>query len=108
MYWYEYAWIQVSMISEEFMIKYKIHLLLKNWYIYVKICKGMYRLPQAGRIPQDLLQKKLSKYKYLPALITDGFWHHKTQPINFTLVVDDFGVKCIGQKHAKNIKSSLE
>ena len=35
-------------------------------------------------------------------------WSHKTHPIQFTLVVDDFGVKYVGKEHAMHLKSVLE
>ena len=58
---YEYLRIQVYMISEEFMIKYNLHLLVHNGYIYVDIRKGIYGLTQDSRISQYQLQKDLTK-----------------------------------------------
>ena len=40
---------------------------------------------------------------YLP-----GLWKHDTRPIQFTLVVDDFGVKYEGEEHALHLKQALE
>ncbi len=37
-----------------------------------------------------------------------GLWKHDTRPIQFTLVVDDFGVKYIGKEHAQNLKNALK
>ena len=62
MYQYEYVCIPVSMIQEKFIIKYNLYPLVHKGYINVDIWKGMYRLPQSGRITQDCLQKHLSKY----------------------------------------------
>jgi hypothetical protein len=64
-----------------------------NGYIYICIGKGMYGLPQAGRLANNLLIMRLSPHGYHPVKHTHGMWHHKTSPITFTLVVDDFGVK---------------
>ena len=69
------------MIPEEFIIKYNLHPLVHTIYIYIDIRKGMYRIPQAGCIAQDCLQKHLEKYNYLPDPITDGLWTHKIQSI---------------------------
>ena len=33
---------------------------------------------------------------------------HKTRPIRFTLVVDDFGVKYIGKQHAEHLMGILK
>ena len=37
-----------------------------------------------------------------------GLWQHKWRPVQFTLVVDDFGVKYVGEKHALHLKQTLE
>ena len=90
------------------MINYNIYLLVNNGYIYVNIHKGMNVLPQAGRISHDHLQKHLAKYNYLTDPITSVLWSHNTQSINFTLVVDGFEVKKLGQEHTKHFKNSLK
>jgi len=61
--------------------------------IYCEITGGMYGLPQAGVIAQELLEKRLSEYGYQQSKIINGFWMHKTRRICFCLVVDDFAVK---------------
>ena len=38
----------------------------------------------------------------------NGLWKHNSQPINFTLVVNGFGVKYLGKEHALHLKESLE
>ena len=38
----------------------------------------------------------------------NGLWKHNSRPINFTWVVDDFGVKYSGKDHALHLKASLE
>ena len=35
-------------------------------------------------------------------------WKHDWQPVQFTLVVDDFGLKYVGEEHAKHLKAALE
>ena len=59
----------------------------------------MYGLPQAGRIAHDDLVKHLQPYGYRPSSKTLGLWTHDIQPINFTLVFDNFGVKYLGKDH---------
>ena len=53
----------------------------------------MYGLPQADNIANDKLKVHLSKFGYEPAPITPGLLWHQTCPLQFSLVVDDFGVK---------------
>jgi hypothetical protein len=57
----------------------------------------MYGLKQSGLLANQLLQTRLAPFKilfgYYPAHHTPGLWLHKTRPISFTLVVDNFAVK---------------
>ena len=41
------------------------------------------------------------------ALNTPGLWTHSSRPIAFVLVVDDFGVKCVGEEHARRLLNIL-
>jgi hypothetical protein len=70
---------------------------VKNRYIYLEISRAVWGLPQAGILAIKLLQKWLLPHRYYECNNTPGLWKHKTWPIMFTLVVDDFGVK----KHGK-------
>ena len=60
----------------------------------------MYRLPQSGILAQTLLEKRLNAHGYHQSRFTPGLWTHNWQPICFTLVVEDFGVKYVGKEHA--------
>jgi hypothetical protein len=96
------------MIPQEFIDEYKLTPLIENGYIYAEVRKGMYGLPQAGKIAQDRLASVLAPFGYAPANITAGLWTHKTRPINFTLVVDDFGIKYQGKEHADHLIAALQ
>ena len=39
--------------------------------------------------------------------MTPGLWTHEWGPICFTLVVDDFGVKYVGDEHAAHLQAAL-
>jgi hypothetical protein len=77
-------------------------------YVYVEIQKGMYGLPQAGILAQELLEKRLNEHGYSQSKAVPGLWTHKTRPILFTLVVDDFRVKYVGKEHAMHLISILK
>ena len=64
----------------------------------------MYGLLQARIIAQDLLTKRAG---YRQSKIMPGYWQHDWQPISFTLVVDDFGVKYINKDDVEHLISSL-
>ncbi len=66
-----------------------------NGNVFCEVQRGMYGLPQAGIIVQDLLTKQLNKAGYQQRKITPGYWQHDWHPISFTLVVDNFGAKYI-------------
>ena len=76
-------------------------------YVYCEIQKGMYGLPQAGIIAQQLLEERLAKHGYHQSKTTPGLWRHDTRPISFSLVVDDFGVKYVGKEHAQHLLDTV-
>jgi hypothetical protein len=101
---YEYLCIKLDRIPEEIIVEYKLHeKVTKDGYVYVKIQKGMYGLPHAGILVQELLKKQLNKHGYSQSKAVPGLWTHKTQPISFTLVVNDFRVKYIGKEHEMHL-----
>ncbi len=79
-----------------------------NGYIYCKIQKGVYGLPQAGIITQQLLKERLQKHGYHQSQTTPGLWKHNMLPISFSLVVDDFGVKYVGEKNAQHLLDTVQ
>ncbi len=56
----------------------------------------------------ELLEKRLNKHGYWQSKLVPGLWKHDTRPIQFTLVVDDFGVKYVGKEHAQRLKNALK
>ena len=96
------------MIPQKFVDKCNLQEKSHNGYIYSRVTKGMYGHPQAGRIAHDALVKHLYPYGYQLSSKTTVLWTHNNRPINFTLVVDDFGVKYSGKEHALHLKAALE
>ena len=70
--------------------------------------RGMYGLPQSGLLANELLEKRLNTHGYYQSKYFPGLWKHKWRPVQFTLVVDDFGVKYVGKEHALHLKQALE
>jgi hypothetical protein len=91
--WYEYMRMLLSRFPEEIVSKYNLNALDVDGWVYIEIRKGMYGLKQAGLLANKLLQKRLAPFGYYPARHTPGLWLHKTRPISFSLIVDDFSVK---------------
>eukprot|EP00957_Ditylum_brightwellii_P010648 806251-Ditylum_brightwellii.AAC.1 len=53
-----------KLVPDEFMDEYHLHDKVHDGYIYTEIHWGLYGLPQAGRIANDLLQKRLAEHNY--------------------------------------------
>jgi hypothetical protein len=68
----------------------------------------MYGLPHAGILANPLIVHCLAVHAYHQTKFTPGLWRHGTRPIQFTLVVDDFGVQYVGQEHAQHLIDALE
>jgi hypothetical protein len=68
----------------------------------------MYGLPQAGILANQLIASRIAIHGYHQTKFTPGLWRHVTHPIQFTLVVDDFGVQYVGKKHAQHMIDALK
>ena len=74
----------------------------------MQIKRGMYGLPHTGILANKLIQQQLELYGFYEAKHTPGLWRHKTLPIKFTLVVDDFGVEYVGKEAANYLINALQ
>jgi hypothetical protein len=105
---YEYMRVPIHMIPADIIKSYNLTPLIKNGVIYVEIRRGMYGLPQAGKLANDQLVQFLAPHGYAPVPLTHGLWKHHTRDIVFTLVVDDFGVKYTKRCDAEHLINTLE
>jgi hypothetical protein len=97
----------LSRFPEEIVQKYNLNALAVDGWVYIEIRKGMYGLKQAGLLANQLLQNRLAPFGYYPVHRTPGLWLHRTRPISFTLLVDDFAVKYVGEQHAEHLQKTL-
>ena len=105
----EYIRVRLSDMPEEIINEYKLREKANaKGFIFLSVHKGMYGLPQAGLLANELLEKRLNKHGYHQSKIVPGLWKHQTRPIQFALTVDDFGVKYIGKEHAIHLQKVLE
>jgi hypothetical protein len=103
---FEYMVINLSSLPQETIEKYDLLNLAQDRKGYIKIQKGMYGLPQAGILANELSQRNLAKDGYRPTPHIHGLWKHDTRPISFSLVVDDFVVKYVGREHAEHLMAT--
>jgi hypothetical protein len=104
---FEYMKMLLPRFPEEIIQRYNLNALDVYGWVYIEIRKGMYGLKQAGLLANQLLQTRLSPFGYYPVRHTPGLWLHKTRPISFTLIVDDFAVKYVGKQHAEHLPNAL-
>ena len=105
----EFMRLKLSDLPDNVIAHYKLHeKATDDGWVYMEIKRGMYGLPQAGLIAQQLLEKRLNKHGYKQSALTPGFWTHKWRPISFSLCVDDFGVKYVGEQHANHLITVLQ
>ena len=73
---YEYLRLKLSNLPEYVIEQYGLKdKTTSEGYIYVDIRKGMYGLPQAGLLAQELLEQILQKQGYTQSKVTPGFGH---------------------------------
>ena len=73
--------------------QYNLNENAKNGSVYLEIWRAIYRLPQAGSLANKKLHKYLVPAGYYECAHTPDLSKHVTRPVQFSLVVDDFGVK---------------
>ncbi len=105
----EYAKIRLSDIPEEIITEYKLHeKATSDGWVYIKVVRGMYGLPQAGSLGHDLLERRLNVEGYFQSKIVPGLWKQEVRPIQFILVVDDFGIKYIRNEDLDHLIQSIK
>ena len=104
----EFIRMKMADIPEEIIKEYGLRdKVTKDGSIFIKAKRGMYGLPQSGLLANQLLEKRLNKHGYTQSKYVPGLWKHTWRPIQFTLVVDDFGVKYVGKEHALHLQKVL-
>jgi len=105
----EYIRIKLADIPEDVIERYNLRELVDaDGYVYCRVEKGMYGLPQAGIIAQELLEERLGKEGYFQSQITPGLWTHEDRKTIFTLVVDDFGIKYVNDADAHHLINAIK
>jgi hypothetical protein len=105
----EYVKIKMRDIPEEIIVEYKLRdLATADENVYIEANRGMYGLPQSGLLANKLLEERLNKHGYLQSKLVPGLWKHDTRPIQFTLVVDDFGVKYTRKEDVTHLQNVIE
>ncbi len=71
----EYMRMKIKDLPGEFITMYNLtNKATSDDFVYLKIQKEMYGLPQVGILAQELLEKRLNKHGYHQSPITPGLW----------------------------------
>jgi len=106
--YYEYMKIKLALFPEWIKMQYNLNTHARDGFAFLEIRRAVWGLPQVGILANKLLRKWLKPHGYYECVNTPGLWWHATQPITFSLVVNDFGVKYAGKEHADNLISCLK
>ena len=100
--------LPLDIISEEIIQKHNLRKLSHKGLVYMDIQKWMYRLPQSIEVANDKLKINMAKFGYYPEPISLGLWRHRKSPLQFSLVLDDFGVKYEHQEEITHLLDALK
>jgi hypothetical protein len=105
---FEYMRIPTKLIPHDINYQYYLPPLVSDGHVYIEVHKGMYGLPQIVILANHLLARRLAIHGYHQTKFTPGLWQHVTRPVQFTLVVDGFGVQYVGAEHVHHLIAELE
>ena len=106
--YFEYMKIPLSLFPEWTQEQYYLKKLALDGMVHIEMHQAVWGLPQAGILANKRLRRKLAPFGYYECVNTPGLWTHKTRPISFTLVVDDFGVKYANQEDVEHLIASIK
>jgi hypothetical protein len=100
--------MKIADIPDEIIKEYKLKDLVEpDGSAFVEVLRSMYGLPQSRLLSNDFLEKRLNAHGYFQSKLVLGLWSHEWRPIQFTLVVDNFGVKYVGKEHAEHLQAII-
>ena len=106
--YYENLRVHTLQTPEEFIQEYNLQqYVTPNVWVFFEIRKGVHGLPQADVLARAKLNSVLAPHRYAPTKNTTGLWTQSTRPIAFAIVVNNFGVKYVGEEHAKYLLNIL-
>ena len=104
----EYMKIPLRIIPQAFIEQYNLQAIAVDGHVMTEISQGIYGLPQAGKLANDLLIQRLATGGYYPAPHTPGYFIHASKKISFCLWVDDFSVKYVDRSDVQHLINLLQ
>ena len=98
---YKYLKLWLTDLPEDFIDHFNLQeKATADGFVHVNVRKGMYGLPQVGLL--------VHATGYKQSTFTPGLWMHESRPIQFTLVVVNFGVKYMEVENALHLIDALK
>ena len=105
---FQYMRFHMDIIPPEVITEYNLaDKVDPDGWVYCEIRRAIYGLKESGRLANDQLKTVLAAADYHPCRFTHGLFTHRTRPISFSLVVDDFGVKYVNKADALHLEKIL-
>jgi hypothetical protein len=106
--YFEYMKIPLALFPVWTIEQYNLqHLALDGWG-YIEMRRAVWGLPQAGILANKQLRQKLAPFGYHKSTNTLGLWRHESQPLTFTLLVNNFGVKFVNKADVDHLIASIK
>ena len=105
---YEYMKMPISLFPEHIIQQFYLKNKVKNGFIYLETRRSNYVFPQAGMPAKIYLKETLAPHGYYGVPHTSGIWKYISRPVQFSLVVNNFGVKYVGQEHVNHLICTLK
>jgi hypothetical protein len=104
----EYIRFKAKLIPPEIWEQYNLDEYLgPDGYIYARVDKGMYGLPQAGKVASNYLIPRLKAAGYEETGRVPGLFKHTSNSIIFALVVNDFLIQYSKLEDLEHLFSTL-
>ncbi len=98
----------VDLIPPDIIDLYNLQSKIKNCYVYMEIQRGLHGLLQSGMLANKLLKERLEECRFVEVPHIPGLFKHYSQPVWFTLIVDNSGIKCQGSEHCKHLLNIIK
>ena len=103
----EFMWFTRDQVPDDIQTLYGDSIIWRNDRAMVCITKGLFGLPQAGRLAADKLTALLLANGYYKAPSTPCLFRHISLDVTFCLVVDDFAIKYKGRASADHLLATV-
>jgi hypothetical protein len=106
--YFEYMKIPLALFPVWTIEQYNLQNLALDGWVYIKMRRAVWGLPQAGILANKQLRRKLAPFRYHKSPNTPGLWLHESRPLTFTLVVDNFGIKFVNKANVDHLIASIK